>query len=188
MARFTRLPVLRSPSWLRRPVLLLGLCLSPMLASAQVYRCDSDNGVPLYQNSPGPRCKPLDMPNLSTIPAPKMPAQSAQPARAPAARGLYGWRHGPAPCRPCSAPPQRPLQQTPPCGKTAASASAPPLINPGAGIWGPAAASVAGPEGTASRQRQQPGGLSNWTGEPGGLAWAPGRSTLKLRLFAGIVR
>jgi len=85
MARFTRLLFLRSPSWLRRSVLLLGLCLSPMLASAQVYRCDSDNGVPLYQNSPGPRCKPLDMPNLSTIPAPKMPAQSAQPARAPAA-------------------------------------------------------------------------------------------------------
>jgi hypothetical protein len=56
-----------------------------MLASAQVYRCDSDNGVPLYQNAPGPRCKPLDMPSLSTIPAPKMPAQPAQPARAPAA-------------------------------------------------------------------------------------------------------
>lgn len=82
MARFTQLPVLRSRSWLSRPVLLLGLCLSPMLASAQVYRCDSDNGVPLYQNAPGPRCKPLDMPGLSTIPAPKMPAQ---PARAPAA-------------------------------------------------------------------------------------------------------
>ncbi len=85
MARFTQLPVLRSPLWLSRPVLLLGLCLSPMLASAQVYRCDSDNGVPLYQNAPGPRCKPLDMPSLSTIPAPKMPAQQAQPARAPAA-------------------------------------------------------------------------------------------------------
>ena len=85
MARFTQLPVLRSPLWLSRPVLLLGLCLSPMLASAQVYRCDSDNGVPLYQNAPGPRCKPLDMPSLSTIPAPKMPAQPAQPARAPAA-------------------------------------------------------------------------------------------------------
>jgi hypothetical protein len=85
MARFTQLPVLCSPLWLSRPVLLLGLCLSPMLASAQVYRCDSDNGVPLYQNAPGPRCKPLDMPSLSTIPAPKMPAQPAQPARAPAA-------------------------------------------------------------------------------------------------------
>jgi hypothetical protein len=55
-----------------------------MLASAQVYRCETDNGVPLYQNAPGPRCKPLDMPSLSTIPAPKLPAQ---PTRPPAANG-----------------------------------------------------------------------------------------------------
>lgn len=84
MARFTRLPVPRSPLWLRHSALLLGLCLSPMLASAQVYRCDSDNGVPLYQNAPGPRCKPLDMPKLSTIPAPKLPAQPARPPAASA--------------------------------------------------------------------------------------------------------
>jgi hypothetical protein len=55
-----------------------------MLASAQVYRCDTDSGVPLYQNAPGPRCKALDLPTISTIPAPKLPAQ---PARQGAASG-----------------------------------------------------------------------------------------------------
>jgi len=87
---------------------------------------------------------------------------------------------GPLWLAPCPSPLQALLSPAP--------TAAPPLINPGAGIWGPAAASVAGPGGTASRQRQQLGGLSIWTGEPGGMAWAPGRSTLKLRLFAGIVR
>jgi len=64
-----------SSAWLRQAVLVLGLCLSPILACAQVYRCDTDSGVPLYQNAPGPRCKPLNLPSLSTIPAPKLPAQ-----------------------------------------------------------------------------------------------------------------
>jgi len=64
-----------SSSWLRQAVLVLGLCLSPILACAQVYRCDTDSGVPLYQNAPGPRCKPLNLPSLSTIPAPKLPVQ-----------------------------------------------------------------------------------------------------------------
>jgi hypothetical protein len=54
------------------------LCLSPALACAQVYRCDTDTGVPLYQNAPGPRCKALDLPTLSTIPAPKLPEQPAR--------------------------------------------------------------------------------------------------------------
>jgi hypothetical protein len=79
------MPDLRSLEWLRQPALLLGLCLSPILATAQVYRCDSDSGVPLSQNAPGPRCKQLDLPSLSTIPAPKLPAQPAR--QAPAASG-----------------------------------------------------------------------------------------------------
>ena len=77
MPRFTQLAP-RSSSWLRQRVVILGLCLSPMLASAQVYRCDTDSGVPLYQNAPGPRCKALDLPAISTIPAPKLPAQPAR--------------------------------------------------------------------------------------------------------------
>lgn len=67
-----------SSAWLRHAVLGLSLCLSPVLACAQVYRCDTDTGVPLYQNAPGPRCKALDLPTLSTIPAPKLPAQPAR--------------------------------------------------------------------------------------------------------------
>jgi len=63
---------------LQQAVLGLSLCLSPVLACAQVYRCDTDTGVPLYQNAPGPRCKALDLPTLSTIPAPKLPAQPAR--------------------------------------------------------------------------------------------------------------
>ena len=75
---FIRPTAARSSVWLGQPVLVLSLCLSPILACAQVYRCDTDTGVPLYQNAPGPRCKPLDLPSLSTIPAPKMPAQPAR--------------------------------------------------------------------------------------------------------------
>ena len=74
----------RSSARLQQAVLGLSLCLSPALACAQVYRCDTDTGVPLYQNAPGPRCKALDLPTISTIPAPQLPAQ---PARQGAVRG-----------------------------------------------------------------------------------------------------
>jgi len=76
--RFVGSSAAGSSAWLRHPVLVLSLCLSPIAAGAQVYRCDTDSGVPLYQNAPGPRCKPLDLPSLSTIPAPKLPAQPAR--------------------------------------------------------------------------------------------------------------
>lgn len=67
-----------SSTRLQQAVLGLSLCLSPVLACAQVYRCDTDTGVPLYQNAPGPRCKALDLPTISTIPAPQLPAQPAR--------------------------------------------------------------------------------------------------------------
>ena len=76
--RFIRPTAACSSAWLRHAALGLSLCLSPVLACAQVYRCESDTGVPLYQNAPGPRCKALDLPALSTIPAPKLPAQPAR--------------------------------------------------------------------------------------------------------------
>jgi hypothetical protein len=44
------------------------------LATAQIYRCDSESGVPLYQNAPGPRCKPMELPSITTVPAPASPA------------------------------------------------------------------------------------------------------------------
>jgi hypothetical protein len=60
-----------------RLILSAALVATPLLASAQIYRCESATGVPLYQNAPGPGCKTLDLPNLTTIPAPKLPAQPA---------------------------------------------------------------------------------------------------------------
>lgn len=56
------------------------LFAAPLLASAQIYRCENASGVPMYQNAPGPGCKVLDLPNITTIPAPKQP--STPPARA----------------------------------------------------------------------------------------------------------
>lgn len=44
-------------------------------AAAQVYRCESDSGVPVYQGTPnGRNCRALDLAPLTTIPAPKLPA------------------------------------------------------------------------------------------------------------------
>lgn len=55
-------------------------------ASAQVYRCESENGVPLFQNSSnGKNCRSLELPALMTIPAPKLPAPAATRAGATAA-------------------------------------------------------------------------------------------------------
>ena len=62
---------------------------------AQIYRCDTDSGVPLYQNAPGARCKPLDLPSITTIPAParapgaapRPPQNGAAPAPGAAAPG-----------------------------------------------------------------------------------------------------
>jgi hypothetical protein len=42
--------------------------------------------VPLYQNSGGPRCKPLDLPVITTIPAPSVP----RPSPAQSMRGAVG--------------------------------------------------------------------------------------------------
>ncbi|MCC7059485.1 MAG: DUF4124 domain-containing protein [Burkholderiaceae bacterium] len=60
-------------------------------AAAQVYRCESDGGVPIYQGTPnGRNCRPLDLAPLTTIPAPKLPT-----ARAPAAAGGAAARPSP---------------------------------------------------------------------------------------------
>lgn len=68
-------------------------------AWAEVYRCDSESGVPVYQGTPnGRNCRAIDLAPLTTIPAPKPPA-SARPAAgsppaqagAPAARPANGF-------------------------------------------------------------------------------------------------
>jgi hypothetical protein len=74
------------------PVLAIGLlagiaALDSGPAQAQVYRCDSDAGVPVYQGTPsGRNCRALDLPPLTTIPAPKLPAPKAG-AKAPGSAG-----------------------------------------------------------------------------------------------------
>ncbi|MFO1300309.1 MAG: DUF4124 domain-containing protein [Burkholderiaceae bacterium] len=55
-------------------------------ASAEVYRCESDSGVPVYQGTPnGRNCRQIDLAPLTTIPAPKLPA--ARPAAGAAQAG-----------------------------------------------------------------------------------------------------
>jgi hypothetical protein len=52
----------------------------PSVASAQIYRCEN-NGVVEYSNNPASgrdtKCRTVDLPNITTIPAPKLPAQPA---------------------------------------------------------------------------------------------------------------
>jgi Domain of unknown function (DUF4124) len=50
---------------------------STAFAQAEIYRCEGEAGVPLYQNTPGKNCKKLDLQPLTSIPAPKLPAGAA---------------------------------------------------------------------------------------------------------------
>jgi hypothetical protein len=62
-----------------------GLAACAPSALAQVYRCDSPNGVPVYQgSSSGSNCRPIDLQPLTTIPAPKLPAAKTSAAAAKA--------------------------------------------------------------------------------------------------------
>jgi hypothetical protein len=57
-------------------------------ASAQVYRCQSDNGVPVYQGTPnGRNCQAIDLQPLTTIPSPKLPSSARSPAAGGGAAG-----------------------------------------------------------------------------------------------------
>lgn len=52
-------------------------------AQSRVYRCESADGTPLYQNAPGKGCRELDLAPLTTVPAPKgqpRPAAGVRPA------------------------------------------------------------------------------------------------------------
>ncbi|RPH63260.1 MAG: DUF4124 domain-containing protein [Burkholderiales bacterium] len=63
-------------------------------AAAQVYRCESESGVPVYQGTPnGRNCRALDLAPLTTIPTPKLPAvrpAAGQSGAAAAARATPG--------------------------------------------------------------------------------------------------
>lgn len=67
----------------RKAGLLLAAMSVSAAATAQVYRCETDSGVPLYQNAPGPRCKVMDLPVITTIPAPRQPTPAVAPQRPP---------------------------------------------------------------------------------------------------------
>lgn len=42
---------------------------------ARIYRCEpAAGGPPVFQNTPGRNCKELDLPPLTTVPAPRLPA------------------------------------------------------------------------------------------------------------------
>ncbi len=62
-------------------VILAGVTSAPTVA-AQIYRCESADGTPLYQNAPGKNCKALDLPSLTTVPSVRTPA--TRTASAPA--------------------------------------------------------------------------------------------------------
>jgi Domain of unknown function (DUF4124) len=57
-------------------------------AQAEIYRCEGDTGVPLYQNTPGKNCKKLDLQPLTAIPAPKLPAAAAVKPSAGTSNGV----------------------------------------------------------------------------------------------------
>jgi hypothetical protein len=77
---------------LRRPrlvlVLLAAIPAIPSIVQAQVWRCEVPGSGIEYSNNPAssrdPRCRSVDLPNLTTIPAPKLPAQSGSKSGASA--------------------------------------------------------------------------------------------------------
>jgi hypothetical protein len=59
-------------------LLCLGAIVLPTAAQAQIYRCESADGTPLFQNAPGKNCKALDLPSLTTVPAVRTPSSNAR--------------------------------------------------------------------------------------------------------------
>ena len=70
----------------RRTVLACTVVLTalPLPAAAQIWRCEGANGVVEYSNNPGSsrdrNCRTVDLPQITTVPAPKPPPPSPAPA------------------------------------------------------------------------------------------------------------
>lgn len=64
------------------------IALSPS-SHAQIWRCEGANGVVEYSNTPGSgrdrNCRVIDLPQITTVPAPKPPPPPAPGSRASAA-------------------------------------------------------------------------------------------------------
>ncbi len=71
-----------------RMLFLVLLVLAAWPASAQVFRCESANGVPEYTNTPRDRCARLDLAPVTTIPVPAQ--RPAQPGSAGAGSTTSG--------------------------------------------------------------------------------------------------
>lgn len=73
----------------------LSVCLPSF---AQIYRCEDANGVIEYSNKPSgskdKACKSVDLPTITTIPAPKLPPPKANSAKAAPAAGNGAGREG----------------------------------------------------------------------------------------------
>ena len=65
--------------------ILLGNLLAASAAQAEIYRCRSADGTPLFQNSPGRNCKPMDLPSLTTVPSVRTPPGAPRTTSANAA-------------------------------------------------------------------------------------------------------
>ena len=63
----------------------LGSVLAAPVAQAQIYRCESPDGTPLFQNAPGKNCKALDLPSLTTVPSVRLPSGAQRTTTANAA-------------------------------------------------------------------------------------------------------
>lgn len=57
-------------------------------SASRIYRCETPDGTPLFQNSPGKGCKLLDLPPVNSVPAERMPVS-------PAASSSQGSRNTP---------------------------------------------------------------------------------------------
>jgi len=76
-------------------VMLTALAMgAPAVAIAQVFRCESDSGVPEYTNTPRAKCRRLDLAPLTTIPAP--PSKSPNASQRPGGSGDAALRVDPA--------------------------------------------------------------------------------------------
>jgi hypothetical protein len=74
------------PRPLRLWIACTALCALPVTSQAQIYRCEGAGGIIEYSNSPASgrdgRCRALDLPAITTVPAPKLPAGAGRTAAA----------------------------------------------------------------------------------------------------------
>jgi len=76
-------PALRSGA-LWAPLILTVLAIGfSSITAAQVFRCESESGVPEYTNTPRAKCRRLDLAPLTTIPAPPSRSSPNSPSSTP---------------------------------------------------------------------------------------------------------